>query len=293
MSSIFETFLAESIHMAIPYMACGLGAVLTERAGVINIGLEGALGISGLCAAVAALATGSGWIGLLAGIAGGAAFCWLHGLLVVRARVDQMVSGIALTMAAYGAGRVTLRLLYDSASNSPKVAGLPGLDSNSALLRVVSSPVLLVFITITVLLVLLLERTRWGLRLRASGDDEAAATAAGVDVAHTRIGASVLSGIACGLGGVYMVFEQHQYDAGMTGGRGFLALAAAIVGRHLPGRTLLACASFAVLEAIPIALQDRIRLAPELVRMLPFVATLALLAWMGRGKMLAQGKFWH
>ena len=293
MSGRFETFLAEAIRMAVPYMACGLGAVLTERAGVVNIGLEGALGVSGLCAAVGAIGTGSGVVGLAAGVLGGAAYCALHGALVVKARVDEMVSGIALTMGAYGAGRVALRLLYDSASNSPKVPGLEGASSGSALVRVASEPALLVFAAAAAGLVLVLGRTRLGLRLRACGDDAGAAAAAGVDVGATRLWASVLSGVACGLGGVHMVFDQHQYDAGMTGGRGFLALAAAILGRHRPGATLLACGGFAALEAAQITLQDSIRLAPELVRVVPFVATLGLLVWMGRGMALARGRLWR
>ncbi|MCS6899250.1 MAG: ABC transporter permease [Myxococcales bacterium] len=293
MSGQLTTFVAEAIRMAVPYMACGLGAVLTERSGVVNIGLEGALGVSALCAAVGAIATGSGLVGLGAGVSGGAFYCLLHGVLVVRARVDAMVSGIALTMAAYGGGRVALRLLYGSASNSPKVPGLPGLESTSAVLRVVSEPALLVFGVAAGMLVLVLERTRLGLRLRASGDNEAAAEAAGVEVGATRLWASVLSGVACGLGGVHMVFDQRQYDAGMTGGRGFLALAAAILGRHRPGATLLACGGFAALEAAQIAWQDSLKLAPELVRLLPFVATMGLLMRGRSGMALARGRLWR
>jgi ABC-type uncharacterized transport system permease subunit len=293
MSGQLETFAAEALRMSVPYMACGLGAVLTERAGVVNIGLEGALGVGGLCAAVGAISTGSGAAGLAAGVAGGALYCLLHGALVVKGRVDAMVSGIALTMAAYGAGRVALRLLYGSASNSPRVPGGGGLESGSALTRVVTEPALLVFAAGALALTLILGRTRLGLRLRASGDDEAAAAAAGVDVGATRLWASVLSGVACGLGGVHMVFDQRQYDAGMTGGRGFLALAAAILGRHRPGATLLACGGFAALEAAQIAWQDSIKLAPELVRMLPFAATLLLLAGSRRGMALARGGLWR
>jgi simple sugar transport system permease protein len=204
-----------------------------------------------------------------------------------------MVSGIALTMAAYGAGRVALRLLYGRASNSPRVPGLSGAESPSAVVRVVSEPGLLVFVAAAAALVLVLGRTRLGLRLRASGDDEVAAAAAGVDVGATRLWASVLSGVACGLGGVHMVFDQRQYDAGMTGGRGFLALAAAILGRQRPGATLLACGGFAALEAAQIAWQDSLKLAPELVRLLPFVATLLLLARRKPGMALARGRLWR
>lgn len=282
MSGALSTFAAEAIRMAVPYMACGLGAVLTERAGVVNIGLEGALGVGGLCAAVGAISTGSGAVGLVCGVAASSLWCLLHGALVLKARVDEMVSGIALTMAAYGVGRVALRVLYDSASNSPKVPGMEGLSSPSPLVRVVSEPSVLVFAAAAAFLVVLLGKTRLGLRLRASGDGPEAAEAAGVDVVRVRLWASALSGAACGLGGAHLVFDQHQYDAGMTGGRGFMALAAAIVGRHRPGATLLACAAFASLEAAQIALQDSIKLAPELVRMTPFVATLLLLAAVGR-----------
>jgi general nucleoside transport system permease protein len=283
-SGRLETFAAESIRMAIPYMACGLGAVLTERAGVVNIGLEGALGLGGLCAAVGAIATGSGVMGLAAGVAASAAYCALHGALVLRARVDAMVSGIALTMAAYGLSRVTLRLLYDSAANSPRVPGFEGITSSSALLRVVTEPTVLVFVVAAAAFTVMLGRTRLGLRLRACGDGPEAAAAAGVDVDRVRLVASALSGVACGLGGAHLVFDQHQFDAGMSGGRGFLALAAAILGRHRPGATLLACGGFAALEAAQIALQDTLKMPPELVRMLPFVVTLLLLVGIGHGR---------
>ncbi|RYE93326.1 MAG: ABC transporter permease [Myxococcales bacterium] len=282
MSGPTETFLAESVRMAVPYMAAGIGAVLTERAGVVNIGLEGALAVSGLAAAVGAIATGSGVGGLLAAVTAGAAWCLLHGWLVERRRVDAMVSGIALTMASYGLGRVTLRTLYDSASNSPRVPGLEGSTSGSALVRVLTEPTLLITAAALAALVVVLARTRLGLRLRASGDGPDAARAAGVDVTRVRLIASALSGLACGLGGAHLTFDQHRFDAGMSGGRGFLALAAAILGRQRPGPTLVACLAFAALEAGQIALQDVLRLPPELLRMSPFVLTLVLLAILGR-----------
>ncbi len=282
MSSPVETFVAETIRMAVPYAAAGLGAVLTERAGVVNIGLEGALAVSGLCAAVGAIATGSGVGGLAAALVSGALWCLLHGWLVERRRVDAMISGIALTMASYGLGRVTLRTLYNSASNSPRVPGLEGSTSASALVRVVSEPTVLLAVVTAAVVIVLLARTRLGLRLRASGDGPDAARAAGVDVVRVRLVASLLSGLACGLGGAHLTFDQHRFDAGMSGGRGFLALAAAILGRQRPVPTLLACIAFAALEAGQIALQDVLHLAPELLRMSPFVLTLVLLVVLGR-----------
>jgi simple sugar transport system permease protein len=129
-----------------------------------------------------------------------------------------------------------------------------------------------------VLVSLGLDRTRLGLRLRAVGDDPRSAEAAGVEVERVHLVASGLAGLICGLGGAHLVLDQRGYDAGMSGGRGFLALAAAIVGRHRPWPTALACLGFAALEATQIALQDSTRWPPELVQLLPFVATLGLLA---------------
>jgi simple sugar transport system permease protein len=276
-SGRIEVFVAETIRMAVPYVACGLASVVTERAGVVNIGLEGCLALSGLGAAAAAIGTGSVAAGLVAGLVVGVAYCLLHGALVLRARVDAIVSGVALNLGAFGLARVVLRVLYDSASNSPKLPPST-LGVGSALGRVLLEPVLPLLLGALVLVSLGLDRTRLGLRLRAVGDDPRSAEAAGVEVERVQLVASGLAGLICGLGGAHLVLDQRGYDAGMSGGRGFLALAAAIVGRHRPWPTALACLGFAALEATQIALQDSTRWPPELVQLLPFVATLGLLA---------------
>ena len=275
-------FVSETLRMAAPYAACGLAAVVGERAGVVNIALEGGLIVSGLAAAAVAIASGSPALGLVAAVAAGAVFAAFHGALVVRGRVDAIVSGIALNVIAYGVARVALRVLYESASNSPKVPGFRG-DVASPLLRVVADPVALALVLAGVLVVLVLRRTRFGLHLRAAGESPDAARAAGVDVPRVRILATALSGGIAGLGGAHLVFDQRHFDAGMSGGRGFIALAAVILGGWRPLPTALACVGFAALEATQIALQDAIRVPPELVQMLPYVATLVVLAGVARG----------
>ncbi len=280
-------FVAETLRMSVPYVACALGGLITERSGVINVALEGTLLISGFAAAAMTLFTGSAIVGLVSGIAAGAALCALHSTLVVRARISDIVSGIALNLAIGGAVRVGLRLLFQSSANSPSVAGFPSFSSTSVLAplgRALLSPVVGVLCVLGCLLPAFLARTRFGLHLRASGEAEGAATAAGIDVPRTRIVAGALAGMFAGLGGVHLVFDQHHFDSGMSGGRGYIALAALVVGRHRPLATALACLGFAALEAGQIALQDVLPVPTQLVQMLPYVAVLVLLAVASRGR---------
>jgi ABC-type uncharacterized transport system permease subunit len=273
------SFASESLRLAAPYAACALGAVVGERSGLVNVAFEGALLVSGFCAVVAAERTGSAWPGLLAAVAAGAAFCGAHGLVVVRGRVDAIVSGVALNLVAYGLTRTFLRLLYESASNSPPVAPLlwPGLDARGGLAGVLADPAVAALAAAALALPFWLRGSRLGLRIRASGEGPEAARALGVDVGRARVWAAAISGALAGLGGAHLVFDQRQFHAGMSGGRGFLALAAVIVGGWRVGPTLLACLGFAALEALQVALQDRSRLPPELAQMLPYVVTLAAL----------------
>lgn len=274
-------FVAETLRMAAPYAACGLAAVVGERAGVVNIALEGGLVVSGLAAASIAVATGSATLGLLGALVAGALFAAFHGALVVRGRVDAIVSGIALNVIAYAAARVALRVLYGSSSNSPKVPGFRD-DVASPLARVLGDPVVLALALAVMIVVVVLARTRFGLHLRAAGESPDAARAAGVDVDRVRVLATALAGAIGGLGGAHLVFDQRHFDPGMSGGRGFIALAAVILGGWRPVPTALACLGFAALEATQIALQDAVRVPPELVQMVPYVATILVLATVAR-----------
>ena len=278
-------FVAEALRMSVPYAACALGGLVTERAGVVNVALEGTLLISGFAAAACFLFSGSAVVGLIGGVLAGAALCAGHSALVVRARIDDIVSGIALNLIVAGGVRVGLRLLYQSAANAPPVAGFASFSSPSFLLpilRAVLSPVVLCLVVAAACLPFFLRRTRFGLRLRASGEAEDAALAAGIDVPRTRIVAGALAGALAGLGGVHLVYDQHHFDSGMSGGRGYIALAALVLGRHAPLGTVLACLVFAVLEAGQIALQDVLPVPTQAVQMIPYVAVLVLLAVAGR-----------
>jgi simple sugar transport system permease protein len=286
-ATIFSlTMLAQTTRMAVPYASAALGGVWSERSGVVNIALEGTLLTSGLAAVAVHHWSGSPTLGALGALLVGAAFALVHALLVAKARVDAIVSGIALNLVAAGGTRFVLRALYDSSSNSPAVAGFPslvkgGVSGAALLLRTIGDPLTLAMVAFMALSLAGLYRTRFGLRVRASGEDPQAAAIVGVPVARVRVVAVVLGGAICGIGGAALAYDQHQFQSGMSGGRGFIALAAVIVSGWRPVRAVLACLAFAALDALQIVLQDQARIPHEVVEMFPYLATLLALFAIG------------
>jgi ABC-type uncharacterized transport system permease subunit len=280
------TMAAETLQTAVPYVCAGLGGVWSERSGVVNIALEGMLLAGALAGVTAHLATGSAWAGLVSGAAVGAAIGALHALIVVRGRVDAIVSGLAINLAAAGGTRVALRALYGSSSNSPAIAGFPsavgGSSGGALLLRTLLEPTTLAAALLVGWTAWTLTATRLGLRVRACGEGAAAAASAGVDVGRVRLVAVSIGGAIAGLGGVALAYDQHRFQSGMSGGRGFIALAAVILAGWRPGRMALACLAFAALEAAQIVLQQPTGAVAALAPMLPYVATLVVLGLVGR-----------
>lgn len=271
------TMLAQTVRMTIPYACAGLGGVLSERSGVVNIALEGTMLGSALASVAVHYATGNALAGIVAGVATGATIGLLHSLLVVRGRVDAIVSGLAINLAAAGGTRFVLRALYGSSSNSPSVTGIR-VDLT------ILDPFLIATLALVAACAWMLRRTRFGLRLRACGEDPSAARAVGVHVIGTRTAAVCLGSAICGLGGTALAYDLHQFQAGMTGGRGFIALAAVIVSGWRAWPALVACLAFAALDATQIVLQNQTRIPTQLLSILPFVATLVALVLVRRRK---------
>jgi simple sugar transport system permease protein len=276
------TIVAQTVRMAVPYACAALGGVWSERAGVVNIGLEGILLAGGLGGVAVHVATGSAWSGVAAGAAVGAAVAAAHALVVVRGRVDAIVSGLAVNLVAAGGTRYLLRALYDSASNSPKVegfrvAGAAGGGGLSLLWHTCVDPLTLAAAALVAWTAWAMARTRFGLRVRACGEDPVASFAIGVDVARVRIGAVAIGGAICGLGGVALAYDQHIFQSGMSGGRGFIALAAVILSGWRPGRAAAACVAFAALDAVQVSVQGQTGASSYLAQMMPYVATLVAL----------------
>lgn len=289
------TMLAETLRIATPYACAAVGGIWAERSGVIQIGLEGVLLVSAFASVSAAAVTGSAAVGLAAGVAAGALLSLLHGVLVERARVHAVISGIALNLLAYAGTRLALRGLFDSASNSPSIEGFrlgPTGSSGAAMLaRFFLDPVTLAAILLTALTPVVLARTRFGLRVRAAGENPTAAASVGLDVPRVRLLALAVSGAVCALGGVHLAFDQHRFESGMSNGRGFMALAAVVVSGWRAGRAVTACVVFGALEALQIVLQQQAQRSAgaDLIQLLPYVATLIVLGFAAGRKAAPEG----
>jgi general nucleoside transport system permease protein len=271
-------FIIQTLRIAVPYLFAAAGGVVSERAGMIALGLEGYMLTGAFCAALGSYYTGDAWGGVAAGILGGAAMAMLYAVAAVRFRAEQVVVGIAINLLAVGITRFFLRLAFDSAANSPRVAGFGGRQSGTGFVALVTNPLVWLAVLSIALVAWLLYRTAFGLRMRAVGEHPAAAVSVGIPVARIRYLAAALSGALAGLGGVYLALDQHKFGSEMTAGRGFIALAATIFGRWEPARVAIACLFFAAAETLQIQLQGHSLIPSQFVEMIPYVLTIVALA---------------
>jgi general nucleoside transport system permease protein len=275
---ILFAFLAQTLRIAIPYLFAASGGVISERAGLIGLGLEGYMLSGAFCGAVASYYSGSAWIGLLGAMAGGVAMALLYAVTAIRFRGDQVVVGIAINLLVIGLTRFFLRLAFHSSSNSPRVPGFGAENSGTGFVALASNPLIWLGIITVAVMGWLLYRTPFGLRVRATGEHPAAAISVGIRVDRIRYLAAALSGMLASLGGAYLAFDQHQFSAEMTAGRGFIALAATIFGRWDPLRAALACLLFAAADALQIQLQGTQLIPSQFVEMIPYALTIIALA---------------
>jgi len=264
-------FLLQTIRIAVPYLFAASAGVISERAGIIALTLEGLVLSGAFGSALVAFYTGSAWLGALAGMALTILVALLYGHISIRYRADQVVTGIALNLVVIAATRFFLQLAFDSSSNSPRVPGFGegGLWTNPLFwLGLLAAPAL----------AWLLTRTVFGLRVQAVGEHPEAAAASGIAVSRVRYLAMAICGLLAGLGGAYLALDQHQFTDNMTAGRGFIALAAVIFGRWKPLPAAVACLLFAAAEALQIQLQGAQLLPTQFVQMIPYVLTIVALA---------------
>jgi simple sugar transport system permease protein len=259
--------------------------VLSERAGIIALTLEGWMLTSAFCATLGTFYAQSAWVGLLAGIAGGVAAAALHALASIRYRANQVVTGIAINLLAIGVTRFFLRLVFDSSSNSPRVPGFDWYVASGdaasgpvALLASLINPLVIAGLVSLPLVAWLLGNLPFGLRVRAVGEKPEAAESLGVGPARVRWAAVLLAGALTSLGGAYLALDQHQFTDNMTAGRGFIALAAVIFGNWRPTRVAIACVLFAAAETFQIQLQGLHLIPSQFVETIPYVLTIVALA---------------
>jgi general nucleoside transport system permease protein len=283
---IVVALLAISIVKSTPLVLGALSGTVSERSGIVNIGIEGMMLAAAFAGFVAALVTGSLVLGLCAAMAAGALLALLHAVLTVRFAVDQIISGTAINILAVGLTGFFNRQLFTSGA-PPGAVVLPRIQVPVLADLPILGPILFQHQPLTVLavaLVLVLQwalfHTRWGLRTRAVGEHPLAADTVGIDVWRLRTTNVVLGGVLAGLGGAYFTLESvPHFEPLMTNGRGFIALAAMIFGKWTPLGSWGAALLFGLTEALPVTLQIQGLAVPyQLVGMLPYVLTIVVVA---------------
>lgn len=293
--------LASTFRVSTPLILCALAGLFSERSGVVDIGLEGKMLFAAFAAGAAGAVFGSTSIALLVAMAVAVLLSWMHGLACVSYRGDQVVSGVAINIIAVGLTVVLGIAWFAQGGQTPPVATSVRIqplfpDAGTALnfIPFVGRVLAEGFLTHSALVYFayalvpavwwLLFRTRFGLRLRAVGENPQMVDAAGVSVNGLRYIALTLNGMLCGLAGSYLVLAQSaNFSHNMTAGRGFMALAALIFGRWHPVSALWACLLFGFLDAAAIRMQGvPLPLVGEVpvqfIQALPYVLTVILLA---------------
>jgi len=280
-------FIAATLRITVPYALAAAGASLGERGGVVCLGLEGFMLNSALAYVLGAWYLHDPWLALACAVLAGLATAGLHALVTVAFRADQITSGIGINLLAAGLTRFVLVTVFHSSSNSPRVPGLPELPLGPvsdipALGPLLETPLVLIAIVLVPAAAWLVFRTPFGLRLRATGELPAASAALGLSVGGLRTAGVLLCGALAGLAGAWLASEQHCFTDGMTGGRGYIAIAAMIVGKWHPAGAAAACLLFGATEAAQIALQGS-SFPSALLQALPYAVTmLALAGFIGR-----------
>ncbi|MCK4598112.1 ABC transporter permease [bacterium] len=275
--------ISASIRMATPLMLASLGGVFSERSGVVNIALEGMMLNGAFAAVVATHYSGNPWVGLLAAVLVGLVTALIHGLVTITFKADHIVSGVAVNLLALGATQFTCWVVYGNSGNSERVVGLPVwriplVDRVPVLGHILSghSPLVYMAILLVLLAHFLLFKTVFGLRLRAVGEDPLAADTMGIKVTVMRYWGVLISGVLAGLGGAFLSLNTHYFVKNMSGGRGFIALAAMIFGKWTSFGAAGACLLFGFLEALQMSLQGG-GVPTQFIQMIPYLATMVVL----------------
>ncbi len=282
------TFAGIFIRSTVPLLLTALGGLYSERSGVVNIALEGLIIFGALAGAIitktfdASLGAAAPWVGWLGGMIVGGLIAWIHAVLSIKYRADQVISGTAINLLATGVPPVVLTALYNSSTESPAVdhpLPLWGLGDLKF-----SPPVYFALLAVMVTWYVM-YRTPYGLRLRASGEHPGAASSMGVNVKRMRYSAVILSGVLAGTAGVFLsIGNLEAYVRNISAGAGFIALAALIFGQWKPLGVLGATMLFGFLQALSIQLGGGNLLPSSLVQALPYLITVLALIFTGRSR---------
>jgi simple sugar transport system permease protein len=292
--------LDSAVRLATPLLLACLAGLFSERAGILDIGLEGKMLAAAFFSAAIASMTGDVWLGLGAGIVASMALSIVHGLASITFRGNQLISGVAINFLAAGLTVLIAQAWFSQGGRTPSLIGngrfesltLPGAEMLAGVPLVgpiyselISGHSILVYVAFLMVPLTwwLLFRTRFGLRLRAVGEAPEAVDTAGVSVVGVRFVAVGICGILCGLAGAYLATAlQAGFVKDMTAGRGFIALAALIFAKWRPWHALYACLLFGLLQAVALRYQNidlgAFVVPVQFMDALPYILTVVILA---------------
>jgi simple sugar transport system permease protein len=292
--------LDSTIRLAIPLLFACMAGLFSERSGIFDIGLEGKILMSAFFSAAIAAMTGNVWLGLLAGIGSSLVLSGVHGLASITFRGNQLISGVAINFLAAGLTVLIAQAWFDQGGRTPSLEGaarfqpitLPFANELSGVpflgpiyAELISGHSILVYVGFLMVPLswYVLFRTRFGLRLRAVGENPGAVDTAGISVVRLRYVAVAICGVLCGLAGAYLATGLSAgFVKDMSAGRGFIALAALIFAKWRPWYALYACLLFGFLEAIgnryPNIEVLGITLPSQFMQALPYILTVVILA---------------
>jgi len=296
--------LDATLRVATPLIFASLAGLFSERSGVVNIALEGKILASAFAGAAAAYVTNSAWLGLMAGVMVSVLFALLHAFATVTHRGDQVVSGMAINILAAGLTAALGNFWFHQGGNTPNLVDVANnIDARFTPItfpfadqlqdipilggiysELISGHFLLVYLALAAVPLSwwVLFRTRFGLRLRAVGENPSAVDTAGISVVRMRYMALIICGVLAGLAGVYLsVAVTAQFLPNMSAGKGYMALAALIFGKWHPRGALLACLMFGILQAIADRSQGAMigsfTIPVQFIEALPYLLTVVLL----------------
>ncbi|WP_204113549.1 ABC transporter permease [Shimia biformata] len=292
--------LDSTVRLATPLLLACLAGLYSERAGIFDIGLEGKMLAAAFFSAAVAYMSGSVWLGLLAGIGASVVLSILHGLASITFRGNQLISGVAINFLAAGMTVLVAQSWFAQGGRTPSLTGAARFDpitlplaetlQNVPILgpiyhELISGHSILVYLAFLMVpgTWWLLYRTRFGLRLRAVGENPAAVDTAGVSVVALRYAAVLICGVLCGIAGAYLATAlQAGFVKDMTAGRGFIALAALIFAKWRPWYALSACLLFGLLQAVALRYQNidlgSFVIPVQVMDALPYILTVVILA---------------
>lgn len=292
--------LDSTVRMATPLLLACLAGLFSERAGIFDIGLEGKMLIAAFFSAAVAAVTGNVWLGLLSGIGASLALSGLHGVASITFRGNQLISGVAINFLASGLTVLIAESWFSQGGRTPSLFGggrfeeilLPFSNALADIpifgptySELISGHTVIVYLAAASVPASwwLLFRTRFGLRLRAVGENPAAVDTAGISVIRLRFAAVAICGILCGIAGAYLATGlQAGFVKEMTSGRGFIALAALIFAKWRPVQAMWACLLFGLLQAIALRFQNLdifgVTIPVQMMEALPYILTVVILA---------------